>query len=38
MVGGFTQYTFGDSEVALSAWVMLALLLRSASADGATAS
>jgi O-antigen ligase len=29
LVGGLTQYTFGDNEVALTLWVTLALLLRS---------
>jgi O-antigen ligase len=28
LVGGLTQYTFGDNEVALTMWVALALLLR----------
>lgn len=33
MVGGLTQYTFGDNEVALAAWVVLALLLRSSAPE-----
>ena len=28
LVGGLTQYTFGDNEVALTMWVLLALLMR----------
>jgi O-antigen ligase len=28
LVGGVTQYTFGDSEVALTMWVVLGLLMR----------
>jgi O-antigen ligase len=32
LVGGLTQYTFGDNEVALTMWVALALLLRAREA------
>ncbi len=28
LVGGVTQYTFGDNEVALAMWFTLALLMR----------
>ncbi len=30
LVGGITQYTFGDNEVALATWVTVAILLRAA--------
>jgi O-antigen ligase len=29
LVGGLTQYTFGDAEVAITMWVAVAVLLRS---------
>ena len=28
LVGGLTQYTFGDAEVAIAMWVALAILAR----------
>jgi hypothetical protein len=28
LVGGVTQYTFGDNEVALTMWLALAVLMR----------
>ena len=28
LVGGLTQYTFGDSEVAVAMWATLAVLMR----------
>jgi O-antigen ligase len=35
LVGGLTQYTFGDAEVAIAMWTALALLVRSGEGDGA---
>jgi O-antigen ligase len=33
LVGGLTQYTFGDNEVALTMWLTLAILMRCAEGD-----
>jgi len=34
LVGGLTQYTFGDNEVALTMWVALGVLMRAAYEAG----
>jgi len=37
LVGGVTQYTFGDAEVAIAMWTALALLMRCAESPASRA-
>jgi O-antigen ligase len=37
LVGGLTQYTFGDAEVAIAMWTALALLMRCAESPASRA-